>query len=377
MEAVINFQGRAVRISNLIDPRNNTFGVLASFKYDDEGIIKRYALIHPRSFRTDQGESYSNVLISEYFDVDRFSEHIASPSSLTIKTLKDSYTFSKFEKALTDDNVIVHRINHDEPYTFYKRDTYNFPHEVHKNYNDANGLDVSLLGPPSTNVLNQPEWGEGYFLNHIGAINDIDAPTDKEVFAEIIIKTGLRINMIIRNIFPILVKAVEGSPANLDFVNKLINGDGSDKGLLEIWSDDVLFTETSIPIVEEYLLALRSFYRFCFVNQDYIKSNGDSVKTLLIDIMPVQSLSTLPLAIKIDFLNDYIKNNRELEERDERVISRIVGAVNMGSANSFLDFLMIKPDSLKTNFEILYGYVTDSRLANWGVGWSAFISSTW
>lgn len=367
MEAVINYHGRAVRTSNLINPRKNISGILASFEYNDEGKIKKYALIYRRSFRNDQGEGYNNSVVTDYFEVEKFSEHIARPSSVTLKILKDNHIFKKFEKALTGDDINVKRINYQAPYEFYKSDNYHVEHVVHKNYNGTNGLDVSLLGPSNIVVSNQPEPGEGYFLNHINAINDIDDPDEKEIFARIITKSGLWINMIVRTVFPILVDAVDDSPDNIAFVNRLIYGNTTtnEKGLLDIWSDDVLFTEISIPVVKDYLLALSSFYRFCFANQEYIKGNGDKVKTLLMDIMPIQSLATLPFSIKKDFLNDYIDNERSLKERDERAISRIVSSINTGNASSFLDYLM-ETNGLKTNFEILYGFVTDSRLANWG-----------
>ena len=393
MEAVILHNGNAVRITEYMSSyRFNTHGFLSRFEYlSEEGPIE-YAYIKTSNLLGQAVDEFE--FTNGYYRVDKYKEYMSTRRvgrGWTVK-LKEIRELQKdhgfvFEKARTGDTVKVRILNINiSNLTYYSRTSYSFNHTEDKNYRRTDTflerLNLSLLGDGITSTVDTTgTYARAFFDRHITAINTL-AANKKEEFALAVILTSLRINAVVRKIFPILsFECAADSDVSL-LITTIQNN----------WQNEALFNTITFDKVERYRSNLNRLYSWAYKNELAIKNTKceDRLK-LLIGFLSYKGLKVLPYNIKekaitsiIDdkiikrIVNDYVPivsplfpvptfSSNEFNYDNQELVLKIIASITETKVDTFLDYLLQVKDGDKTNYEFLYLSLDDSRLNNYPI----------
>lgn len=347
MDVVILRNGNAVKTTNITDIYQTIYGFLSSFKASQ----KDYSYFTHEDL--DSNSSLKGIpLTAGYYEVDAYSAYILKPSEDEFKKLKDNFSFdTKFISADPDQAIQVSISHIASPYTnFYSYVTYTFQHVKGTNYLDKKNLrylDRTLMGNPSAPAINPgSSLQNSFYTRHISHITDV--PDDyKNQYAQYTIYSTLRVGMIVRDIFPILLF----NPNNT-FV--LTNVTTAISQITDNWNTNNCFENFSAESARSYNSHLIGFYTACFKNQKLIKeANQDKRMTYVIQAVPDEAAYLIPNEFMINALKAIAnKPKDDIESNDLELIIKIVMSFdenNPSKIDGFLDGLVSNLYSLTLN----------------------------
>mgnify|MGYP000297759620 CR=1 FL=1 len=235
MNAIVTNNGIAVRTTNLLNCKFSIWGILASFQRLDEGVLKTYRLFPPEAFSPAQLRENRLKPKSDYYDMEFYDKYNRNSANITLNILKTKYTFdfADFEHVQEGDDVFVKRINYQNPSTFYSCNLYRVLHEEGVIYVKDNDIDVSLLGEPNGVDISQPEHGKKFFDKHKSLIGSLSDEESNKTLAALLVRTAIRINMIVKDVFPLIPDSGDGTNPTSHFGFDMSN-DSSQYGYLLI-----------------------------------------------------------------------------------------------------------------------------------------------
>ncbi|HKX87293.1 MAG TPA: hypothetical protein VJL37_11525 [Flavobacterium sp.] len=349
MDVVILRNGNAVKTSNITDVHLNIYGFLSTFKASG----KDFSYFTHEDLDSDS--SLKKIpLTAGYYEVDAYSAYIVKPSEAEFKKLKDNFSFgSKFIPADSGQTIQVKIAHIASPYTdFYSYVMYTFQHVKGKNYLDKGNLrylDITLMGNPSAPAINPgSSLQNNFYTRHIAHITDI--PDDhKNEYAEYTIYSTLRIDMIVRDIFPILLFNPNNTLVLTDITTAISQ-------ITNNWNTNNCFENFSAESARSYRSHLLGFYSACFKNQKLIKeANLDKRMTYVIQAIPDEAAYLIPNEFMINVLKTIANKPKDnIESNDLELIIKIVMSFdenNPSKIDGFLNALVSNLYSLTLNSE--------------------------
>jgi hypothetical protein len=384
-EAAILKSGEVVKLTGLINPKFTIYGFLNSFETVINGVTKKFKETVKEDFRDDDlfGQIDKDV-IGGFYEEDFFLEYLIDKNKLS--KLKDHKY--PFKAASTDDQIIVKKLKVSSPYTdFCKIETYKWAYQPNVPIVDYGTWQIKIpdgvVPAPLEGVKVQLTNNAMQFYNHkIGLfVTPLTDQNDKQAKAFLFAKIAILINSIQKDLFSQFL-------TEPDFQIYLSRQD------LE-WTNNPIFVNPTIEILEDYLGNLRSYYKSFYANQILVKnaSTKDKFYWLVTVLSPV-ALAIVPASDKIELLYNLSKQNVTLTERNggEKLALKIIESFTFDSVpssdkNDLLDDLVNfhnyitfqgskgshSVDSKTTLFEILYRDIDDNRYSRYTFGfWNSY-----
>ncbi|MFH7012321.1 hypothetical protein ACHRV5_10640 [Flavobacterium sp. FlaQc-52] len=355
--------------------------------------------------------------LAGYYNEDLFLKYIQNiQPTVTVESLVKH----DFERDLATENeeITVSTVDFDAPYDYFydlKNYTFNLQLSADKknvaNYRkiirqDQRIVDYKIntdgynavIVPKNEAALPSGKFYSknfGSFANTLN-ISNVQKSKLKKVMSLIIFK----IKEINRDIIPILASRTHFFDKENDVANGIIdyNDNTTSKGFTDLekllfdlkrgWGyyydtplegyprplrddfDSLFYMSSPFEDYQTYLSSLTNFYTKCYTTKglDYYPSNKKF--QYLLEILSPSALRVLPFNYITNAIKGLVK--RKLEQEDQRFLVRLVLSVTTSHANEFLDFLLEKENGVQTNFQAIYGSLTDARLerytfVNWFV----------
>lgn len=411
MRVVILYEtGVPVKLNEQFDEGNLQFtteGFLQKFTFKENEKVLKYRFYNRSRFKSKDLERKD--LESGYYIEDQFLNYIgnvgAHPPNASDMIQQYRFNFNPF-LAKAKDAINIEITDFEWPFDyFYGRKSYSFLIEntvdnrgifnyAESIYDGADIIDYKIktpVGAQITGILlpDQPHTAGGYFFaKNLGDhINLLEDDAEKRKLKKIAILIVFRIREIMKDIFPKLLTDDEFIN-NVDSIanNPTLDIDTNTPALYVLvfnlkkyWG--YYYDPTSslphrnvLPVIFDaqatyddflyYYIGLFSFYRKAYDNQHKFSLASFNIKfkyRYLLEILPVNALSIVPIDIVKEILEDFIKRD-EIVELEEQFIVRLVLSIAKANADEFLDFLLDSQNCINTNFEIIFNLLDDARI---------------
>ncbi|GAA3734897.1 hypothetical protein GCM10022422_17260 [Flavobacterium ginsengisoli] len=382
-------------------------GFLIGFTFKENTLSDsiNYRFYFKAEFKTN--DKKRSDLIDAYYDETQFLKYIENtgPDIPLGRDMIFKYKFN-FDKYLArpGDSISVGVTNFNAPYDFfYDRKKYEFKIESTldnkgiRSYSDSTTegfekIDYILRLPNkfTSQTISVPitpanRFGYHFYNKNLGNyINQYSNDADKRKLKKIVILIIFKIREIVEDIFPMLLSdegsdlILEGAANSNDIdlsglsdLEKMLfllkkswgyyydpNSNLPHRSILEPFFNE----QSSYSDFEYYYLGLVSFYNKTYKMPHTLSTFPQQIKyEHLLEILPINALSALPIEIIKKTLLLFIKT-RNITETEEQFIVRLVLSVAQNQANDFLDFLLKIENGVNTNFDYLFHMLDDARI---------------
>lgn len=399
--------GTPVRIHLFDNPIFDVYGFLVQFTtLETNPQVYRYHQ-HAEFKREDRKKPD----LSGYYNEDLFLKYIQKVEPIPTLDILTKYNFGKI-LATEEEEITVSTIDFDEPYDYFyneKKYTFNLQRTLDnkgvRNYlkpiiENFETVDIKINTDGVNGVTivnNQSATSGGYFykknlgdLINTWTISDIQKSNLKKVMSLIVFK----IREINKYIIPIIADNTHFFDKEFDVANGIIDHDNFTDleklvfnfkkhwgyyhdtpidGFPRPHKDDFEALFSTSSTYEDYLsyyYSLENFYQICYKTKSLSYYPSDDKIAYLLKILSPSALAVIPYNLIIKCIKQYLKFN--LSQEEQRVLVKLVISITPPNTNDFLDFLLEKENGEKTNFQVIYDSLTDSRLerypfANWFV----------
>ncbi|WP_293308168.1 hypothetical protein [Pedobacter sp. UBA5917] len=399
MDIVILKDGTPVRFDDTFT--NKSFDGITGFLLEFDFLLIRFRHYQKDDFKISDQEKWTQL--DGYYKETDYQNYMLKNSSKKYESLL-KFDFSKLT-AVSGDIVNVDVLYLDEPYDYYfKNATYRFSVQNTidnlgiKNYRKPIYQNVTLIGyeidiPNNLLPHIQEKTPKNLATRYFYEANFGDFVGNWQVFSstkrnlkKIVTQICFRISSIVRDIFPYItdLSIVDANAdlrkdefSGLNDYNIIIFELKKSWGYYYLPNSDPLYinrqkiepTFSGESNYDEYLKYYEGLTNFYFnvykIRSNFITLSDDRRFNYLLGMISPAALVIIPLKVIKKCLSYYSKT-KELDESSQRFIIHIISSIikrsERADIDDFLLFLLNKENGEGTNFEILYGLLTDGRI---------------
>lgn len=399
---ILKTDGMAVKLTEAFPENKRTFdihGFLVRFsKVSTQGNEVAYKFYQSLDFKEEDRIAYT--MLEGYYIENEYLKYIQNIGNVKISDLV-KYRFEEL-KAKVGESVTVKMVDLGEPYQyFYKIALHTFfvekaadsneaKHYLRAVYDDLDIVRYEIEIPNTDNKkqldITPKNLATRYFYlkNFSNYVNGWSITTEyKRNIKRIATQIAFRVANIVDDVFPYITDLTRvDQDAELPDDPSVFSGlDNYQQIIFELkksWGyyyspgspfknkadfDPIFLGEPNYFEYEKYYESLTNFYYSVYKLRNKFGSMDKTTRiSFLVEILPISALTALPLEIikKRLLFNTTV---RELEEASQRNLVKLIISFTKRTepADVFLDFLLEKPDTKTTIFEVLYNLLTDAR----------------
>ncbi|PJJ08654.1 hypothetical protein CLU83_1940 [Flavobacterium sp. 1] len=382
-QAAILKTGQVVKLTDIINPKYSIYGFLNSFEVITNKVTKKFRDTEEKDFRdADLSGQINKDVVRGFYEEQFFLEYLVGKHEL-YELKNHKYTL---KPASAGDEIIVKKLKVVAPYTdFCKIETYKWTYQLNVPVFDYYET-LQIIVPSGLSPIKEEniQLFSTAMLFYSDKIRRFVTPADtdnKQEKAFIIAKIAILINSIIKDLFSKFLTEPE-------FQTYLSHQS------LE-WTDNSMFVNPTVEILEDYLGNLRSYYESFYANQLLVKDASTKDKFYwLATVLSAEALATVPAIDKFELLYNLSKQNVTLTERNhgESLALKIIESFTFESVSSadrndllndlvnFHNYITLQGgngphsvESKSTLFEILYRDIDDDRYSRYTFGlWNSY-----
>ncbi|WP_166922445.1 EndoU domain-containing protein [Flavobacterium poyangense] len=381
-QAAILKSGNVVKLTGLINPKYTIYGFLNSFETVVDGVTKKFKETVKEDFRAiDLAGQIDKDVIGGFYEETFFLEYFLDETKEKLHQLKNhKYTF---KSASAGDEIIVKKLKVASPYTdFCKIETYKWLYQPNVPIVDYATWQISIPPEAFPNLVAKnielSSTAMQFYSHKIGLfVTPLSDVNDKQAKAFLLAKMAIQIHSI-ENIFNLVELNID-----TDF-GRYINSQRFE------WSNQPIFANPTISVLEDYMLNLTHFYKSFYANYISIKKATKREQFYwLARCLSAEALATVPSYDKVNLLkkiSDYSHLLTEWNNGEELALKIIQSftfdSVSAAERNYLLQMLMeiqvyqltntynqkSTYDTKQTLFEVLYLKIDDNRTGRYNFG---------